>query len=173
MNVEQNYWGKFLQGDNLALGNLYSEVFEPLVFVSMHYVKNLEVARDIVSDLFVYLITTPFEMRNSKWKSVQHAKAYLSIAVKNKSIDYIRTAKNRAEINLQLPDNSIEIPAYFEAEILSILTSTETEIFQLHLDGFKNQEIAEHQNITEKTVRNKLSLSRKKMGRMLKSILVF
>jgi DNA-directed RNA polymerase specialized sigma24 family protein len=39
------------------------------------------------------------------------------------------------------------------------------------LDGFKNEEIAQKQNLTEKTVRNKLSISRKKMEKVLKSFI--
>jgi RNA polymerase sigma-70 factor (ECF subfamily) len=58
-----------------------------------------------------------------------------------------------------------------EEEILSILSPKEQEIFQLHLDGYKNEEIAEKQKLTEKTVRNKLSISRKKMEKVLKSFL--
>jgi DNA-binding NarL/FixJ family response regulator len=54
---------------------------------------------------------------------------------------------------------------------LEVLSSKEHEIFQLHLDGFKNEEIAQKQNLTEKTVRNKLSISRKKMEKVLKSFI--
>ena len=171
MKNEQYHWSKFLKGDNQALGELYSELFEPLVFISIFYVKNNEAARDIVSDLFVQLITTSLEERKRKWVSVNSCKAYLTIAVKNKSIDFVRKVKNQTAISEQIPLNLTENSADFSDDILEVLSSTEQEIFQLHLDGFKNEEIAQKQKLTEKTVRNKLSISRKKMEKVFKSFL--
>jgi RNA polymerase sigma-70 factor (ECF subfamily) len=171
MKKEQQHWGKFLKGDNEALGELYSELFEPLVFISIFYVKNNEAARDIVSELFVELITTSLNERKRKWASVNSCKAYLTMAVKNKSIDYLRKLKNQAAISEHIPVNLTVTLTESEEEILSILSPKEHEIFQLHLDGFKNEEIAQKQNLTEKTVRNKLSISRKKMEKVLKSFL--
>lgn len=171
MKKEQYHWSQFLMGDNHALGELYSELFEPLVFISLFYVKNNESARDIVSDLFVQLISTSLEERKRKWDSVNSCKAYLTIAVKNKSIDYVRKVKNQAAILEQTSLNSSEDTSDFSADILKVLSSKEQEIFQLHLDGFKNEEIAQKQSLTEKTVRNKLSISRKKMEKVFKSFL--
>jgi RNA polymerase sigma-70 factor (ECF subfamily) len=171
MTKEQLHWREFLKGDNDALGELYSELFEPLVFISIFYVKNNEAARDIVSELFVKLITTSLDERKRKWASVNSCKAYLTMAVKNKSIDYLRKVKNHATIVEQTPVNLTENLADFSADVLEVLSSKEHEIFQLHLDGFKNEEIAQKQNLTEKTVRNKLSISRKKMEKVLKSLI--
>jgi RNA polymerase sigma factor (sigma-70 family) len=171
MKNEQYHWSKFLKGDNQALGDLYAELFEPLVFISIFYVKNNEAARDIVSDLFVQLITTSSDDRIAKWETVHSCKAYLTIAVKNKSIDFVRKVKNQAAVSEQIPLNLIENSADFSDDILEVLSSTEQEIFQLHLDGFKNEEIAQIQKLTEKTVRNKLSISRKKMEKVFKSFL--
>lgn len=171
MKNEENNWRKFLKGDNQALGELYSELFEPLVFISIFYVKNNETARDIVSELFVQLITTSSDDRIAKWETVNSCKAYLTIAVKNKSIDYLRKVKNQAAISEQIPVNLTVSLTESGEEILSILSPKEQEIFQLHLDGYKNEEIAEKQNLKEKTVRNKLSISRKKMEKVFKSFL--
>jgi hypothetical protein len=55
MEQEIILWNRFLKGGNNALGELYSDLFEPLVFVSFHYVNNNEIARDIVSNLFLLL----------------------------------------------------------------------------------------------------------------------
>ncbi|MEY3200008.1 MAG: hypothetical protein RJA13_1966 [Bacteroidota bacterium] len=66
MEQEIKLWNRFLRGDNEALGELYSDLFEPLVFVSFYYVKNNETARDIVSNLFVSLLVTSVEVRNEK-----------------------------------------------------------------------------------------------------------
>jgi hypothetical protein len=41
--LEKN-WSDFLDGDNGALGKLYAEVFEPLVFRAIYYTRESEIA---------------------------------------------------------------------------------------------------------------------------------
>ena len=173
MNVEKRLWNRFVQGDNMALGELYTELFEPLVFVSFYLVKDNEVARDIVGDLFVFLLSVDVKERKVKWDEVNTVKAYLSRAVRNKSIDYLRkTNRNSAKTDDLSEKFTLEENPFF-AEVLTFLKDEEKEVFQLHLDGYKNEEIADKQQLTEKTVRNKLSLSRKKMKTYFKSLLIF
>jgi RNA polymerase sigma factor (sigma-70 family) len=173
MKTEQSLWNRFVQGDNDALGELYSEFFEPLVFVSFYLVKDNNVARDIVGDLFVFLLAVEVKDRKTKWLEVNSVKSYLSVAVRNKSIDYLRKTKlHVSKIDaLDAPITMEENP--FFAESLMLLRDEEKEVFQMHLDGYKNEEIAEKQQLTEKTVRNKLSLTRKKMRTYFKSLLIF
>ena len=172
MKREQLLWEQFVNGDNEALGEVYSELFEPLVFVSYYLVKDNDVARDIVGDLFVSILTKAIDERKMKWEHVNSVKSYLSAAVKNKSIDYLRKNKlylvsiDSIEMELKEDDN------HFYAENLKCLTAHEETFFQLHLDGYKNEELAERYKLSEKTVRNKLSLTRKKMLHYFKSILI-
>lgn len=173
MKLEKKLWDRFVQGDDAALGSLYSELFEPLVFVSFYLVKDNDVARDIVGDLFVTLLAEDVKNRKLKWLNVNAVKTYLAAAVRNKSIDYLRKYKpqernsTRIEIEITLEENP------FYAESLNLLNEDEKALFQLHLDGFKNDEIAQNYQVTEKTVRNKLSLSRKKMKSYFNSLLIF
>lgn len=171
MKSEKKLWDRFVQGDDVALGKLYSELFEPLVFVSFYLVKDNDVARDIVGDLFVTLLAE--ENRKSKWLNVNAVKTYLAAAVRNKSIDYLRKYKPQ-EKNTTRIDTEITLEENpFYAESLNLLNKDEKALFQLHLDGFKNEEIAENYQVSEKTVRNKLSLSRKKMKSYFNSLLIF
>jgi RNA polymerase sigma-70 factor (ECF subfamily) len=173
MKEEKYLWNRFVQGDNKALGELYTELFEPLVFVSFYLVKDNEVARDIVGDLFVFLLSVDVKERKVKWDEVNTVKAYLSRAVRNKSIDYLRKTKRNSDKTDDLSEKFTLEENPFFAEVLTFLKDEEKEVFQLHLDGYKNIEIAEKQQLTEKTVRNKLSLTRKKMKTHLKSLLIF
>ena len=173
MKTEQSLWNRFVQGENDALGELYSALFEPLVFVSFYLVKDNDAARDIVGDLFVFLLSVEVKERKTKWLEVNSVKTYLSVAVRNKSIDYLRKKKLHLSKN-EVLDESITIEDNpFFAESLMLLKEEEKEVFQLHLDGYKNEEIAKKQQLTEKTVRNKLSLTRKKMRTYFKSLLIF
>ena len=168
----QSNWNRFLQGDDRALGALYHTMFEPLVFVVYHRTKNFEVARDIVSELFVSLLATSIEVRKSKWENIASIQAYLNVAVKNKAIDHIRAEKSHSEILTLLPQNLEPENDFSVLEELVTLPKKETELFQLHLDGYSNTEIAEQTQVSEKTVRNKLSATRRKMAMMYKSLLL-
>ena len=59
MSELDNNWTAFLKGENNALGSLYADIFEPLVFRAISYTKDPEVARDIVSQLFMELVAVP------------------------------------------------------------------------------------------------------------------
>ena len=173
MNEEEKYWSLFISGDNDALGKLYNLLFEPLVFVSFYYVKNNEDARDLVSDLFVKLLATSITERKEKWHDVKIIQAYLSKSVRNKSIDFLRFAKNKNTLNL-LVDKQSEEPTYpLREDYFALLSEKERELFQLHLDGFNNLEIAGKHTINEKTVRNKLSMTRKKIAHFYKNQFLF
>jgi RNA polymerase sigma factor (sigma-70 family) len=173
MKEEKYLWNRFVQGDNMALGELYTELFEPLVFVSFYLVKDNDVARDIVGDLFVFLLSVEVKERKAKWKEVNTVKTYLSAAVRNKSIDYLRKTKRNTAKTDDLNEKFTPEENPFFAEVLTLMKDEEKEVFQLHLDGYKNEEIAESKQLSEKTVRNKLSLTRKKMKTYFKSLLIF
>jgi RNA polymerase sigma factor (sigma-70 family) len=171
MEDELLLWKRFMAGDNHALGELYSILFEPLVFISYFYVRNNEIARDIVSELFVTVLSVPVHERNSKWGTIKGVKAYLSVAVRNKSIDYFRSNTNQLAIAKDVFTSEASEMHVFPLEELEKLPSTELELFQMHLAGYKNEEIAQHIGISEKTVRNKLSLIRKKLAKNIRFIL--
>lgn len=170
MPNSQTYWNNFLQGDDHALGELYHDLFEPLVFVAYYRTKNFETARDIVSELFVSLLATQTEVRALQWENIASIQAYLTTAVKNKAIDHIRSEKSHSEILTKLPQEQLRENDLSILEELNTLPKKETELFQLHLDGYSNTEIAEQTKVSEKTVRNKLSSTRRKMALMYKSL---
>lgn len=171
-------WEDFLNGNNCALADLYDELFLPLLFVSIKYTKDKDLSRDIISDVFLSLIETPVELRLKKWKEVREIKSFLIIIVRNKSIDAIRTILNRNQIEKVLTIHQLE---YCEQEFLqidhfektiSLLNESEKELFELHFDGYSNIEISEQLNYSEKTVRNKLSISRKKLIYFWKNLIL-
>jgi RNA polymerase sigma factor (sigma-70 family) len=172
MKKEQNFWLQFVNGDNTALGDLYTELFEPLVFISYYYVKNNEVARDIVSDLFVSLLSEGITERKLKWENVNSVQSYLTTAVKYKSIDYLRKNKKHSVL-LESIERTLKVEEDpFYAENIKRLPKDEQRFYQLHLDGFKNEELAKHYQLSEKTIRNKLSLTRKKMVMYFKFLFI-
>ncbi len=171
-------WEEFLEGDNLVLAKLYDEVFLSLLFVSIRYTRDFELSRDIISDLFLTLIETPKSDRIKKWKEVRDIKSFLTILIRNKSIDAVRTKINRQQIrekiaskNTQYCEQEYFHQDHFEKSI-ALLNEKERELFLMHFNGFTNSEIGNKMSYSEKTVRNKLSLCRKKMIYFWKNLLL-
>ena len=169
MSEFEKQWTEFLDGDNHALGEMYVAVFEPLVMRAIYYTRDLENARDIVSQLFTELLLVPKDIRRERWCQVLDPKSFLSVIVRNKCLDHLRVVSNRQRILNSMPQNQ----AFFsedssEKELfgklnqcISELSDAERKLLELHLDGYRNHVIAEELNLSEKTVRNKLSLTRK------------
>jgi RNA polymerase sigma-70 factor (ECF subfamily) len=171
-------WTQFINGNDLALASLYKNLFQPLLFISIKYTHDLEISRDIVSELFTALLETSLEDRSKKWKKVREVKAFLTIIIRNKSIDAIRTKTNRNKLGndwiknqVTKTENDYIYEDYIE-KCISHLNDDEKVLILLHLDGYKNQEIGVKFNHTEKTIRNKLSLSRKKLVYFWKNLII-
>lgn len=166
---EINSWNEYVNGNNSSLGELYTAIFEKLVFRAIYYTKNPETARDIVSELFVSLIELNPDDRKQRWSRTQNVEALLLAIIRNKCLDYLKIKSGRLRIlekqssNLvQTPHEDLELIKHLE-QCLNELTEDDRKLMNLHLFGFKNQEIGDALQISEKTVRNKLSLSRKRI----------
>ncbi|MBU3659840.1 MAG: sigma-70 family RNA polymerase sigma factor [Flavobacteriales bacterium] len=162
-------WKNYLQGDNSSLGNLYDSFFEPLVLKAVYYTKDPEIARDIVSGLFVYLMELPPEQRVERWERHSNFELLLLAIVRNKCLDHLKTKQNRLRIEREFPADAIQEESDLIEHLetcIQALSEKEKELITLHLEGFTNTEIAVKLDLNEKTVRNKLSLTRKVLGKM-------
>ena len=176
--MHKKHWEEFIAGNNAALTFVYEPLFQPLLFVALKYVRNTEVAQDITSELFTSLLESDIADRQSKWGQIRDIQAFLSTIIKCRALDHIKVEQNRRRLcdeNLTNPiftdEKRKEELAHLNVCILQ-LSLEEQKLVQLHLAGYKNDEIAEKQNYSEKTVRNKLSLSRKKLIYLWKNLIL-
>ena len=176
--MHEKHWEEFIEGNNAALTFVYEPLFQPLLFVALKYVRNTEVAQDITGELFARLLESDITVRKSKWGQIRDIQAFLSTIIKCRAVDHLRVEQNRRRLcdeNLTNPlfsdEKRKEELAHLEVCMLQ-LTLEEQQLLQLHLAGYKNNEIAEKQNYSEKTVRNKLSLSRKKLIYLWKNLIL-
>jgi RNA polymerase sigma-70 factor (ECF subfamily) len=168
-NDISSHWKNFLEGNNSALGSLYEELFEPLVFRAISYTGDPEIARDIVAQLFSELILSPKSVRIERWEKVKDPHAFLLVIVRNKCLDHLRVTTNRQRIHkvYALEQDVVvtedqEKQLYLKLErCLASLSDEEQKLLDLHLNGYRNAHIANELNLKEKTVRNRLSLTRK------------
>ena len=165
------FWQQYIEGDNQKLGELYLPMFRKLYFVAFKYTQNEDTSSDLVQDLFTSLLDTPIYERKDKWNDIRNIEGFLIILIKCKALDWLKITKNRSRIiNEQFKIEALnQFDTFFNEDleklqkIISFLTPKEQAILQLHLAGYKNAEIAEHQHQSEKSIRNRLSESRNKL----------
>ena len=101
--------GKIKEGDIKAYEGLFRLYYEPLCRYAVTYVNRMEIAEEIVQDLF-YI----FWKERSKLPVFQSVKAYLYGAVRNRSLQHIEHLlvqdKYREERLNEDTDNDFQTP---------------------------------------------------------------
>jgi len=174
----EEHWEKFIHGENEALSHIYEPLFQPLLFLAIKYTKNPEIARDLTGELFASLLETEPPTRISKWSQIRDIKSFLSTIIKCRAIDHVRSQQTRIRLLRQNETWQHQLNSDLTTELehlrmcINALSVEEQQVMELHLAGFKNEEIAEQKNYTEKTIRNKLSASRKKLIYIWKNLIL-
>jgi len=137
---------------------LYENYYKSLVVYAMKFVSDEDVAGDIVQELFVSIWEKRLE-----FSSPLSFKSYLYTSVKNACLNHLnhKEVENRyAESVLGGPideatDFEIEEEEIYRQLLLTIekLPPRCREIFEKHLEGKKNSEIAELYQISLETVK--------------------
>ena len=151
--------------DEQALESLFRDHFIGLCQFATGYVKDDGVAKEIVQDAFVNL----WEKRDSIDLS-KSVKSYLSTAVRNKCLNYLRDNKKFSSSLLELenlsndtaydqPDNLVESDLRRQITLaVRELPEKCREIFELsRFQHLKYQQIADQLQISVKTVETQMS----------------
>ncbi|GAA3960299.1 RNA polymerase sigma factor [Mucilaginibacter dorajii] len=164
---------EYLKGDNYAVAELYGRFKNRLLLLAYNYCQDKEMSRDIVQDVFEKLLLLPLEKRIQYFGKIgANIEAYLCVIVKNKCIDSQRITNSREKIlyNIRYPFEASIKNTSMERfcmdglkEMLTNLQPREQQIIQLHIDGYKNEEIASRLNITYNTVKNNIYEAKKKL----------
>ena len=70
--------------------SLYKEYYGSLCYYALNYVCDMEVAQDIVQDIFVHLIEA-----RPKFETSLHGRNFLYLSVKNASLNYIDKKRSK------------------------------------------------------------------------------
>jgi RNA polymerase sigma-70 factor (family 1) len=144
---------------------LFKEHFKPLCFLAQRYVKDLDMAREIVQESFMALWTKRDSIDVSK-----PVKPYLSTSVHNKCLNYLRDSK-KFDKDLLIAENLMtETDGEFTDvlvvkdisnkidEAIAGLPEKCREIFMLNrYEQLKYHEIAQKLDISQKTVEAQMS----------------
>ena len=167
---------RYINGDNDALGELYTLYYSSLIMVAYRYTLNTEKSKDIVGLVFEKLLSFSTSKRQTFFLHPEKGMYPLLLSIiKNKALDEIKQNKLHQEIKKQMESttsffsiNAIFVRFEEEAikQLIDYLSNREKEILQLHLQGFKNDEIATQLNISYNTVRNTLHSAKQRIKKL-------
>ncbi len=154
------------------LEQLMNQYYSQLCVVSVQYVDSLEIAEDIVQDIFLH-----FWEEKKLLSADTNPKAYLFRSVRNASIDYIRRNNYRVFTDLEeanlISDENInneELSVQYERlhRLIDQLPSQEKSVLMaIVVDNKKYKEVAEEMNISVNTVKTHFARALKTLRKEL------
>ncbi|MBO9200973.1 MULTISPECIES: RNA polymerase sigma-70 factor [Niastella] len=162
--LEKDDWlAAFNQGNNDAFRTIFESYNKILFSSTMQLVKDKEQAEDIVSEAF-----TKLWQRHENFQTEDHIKAFLFVATRNASLNYLRHIQRRTASQSELSylqkdkDDQDIITDIIEGELLrKIYPLIETlpnkckTIFKLiYFEDASTDEVAEKLHITPRNVLN-------------------
>ena len=176
MESEEKYIIEGLRsGSESAYRQLFEQYYQKLVVFACRYLEDLESARDIVQEFYLYL----YESRLSI--SIQTSlKSYLYSAVKNRCLNQAKheqvKEKHRnmsgSEANVSDPGlEEIMDAVELEARVYEIVSKLPEKCRQIYImsrvDGKRNREIADELNLSVRTVETQISKALKSLRNSL------
>ena len=159
--------------------SLFDSMYASLCTFADTYVKNLDISKDIVQDVFVKIWENKIEFINEN-----SVKSYLYNAIKNKSLDYLKSQYVRNTDTFSMVDvRRLEEESFFLNEVvisevsniiqnaISTLPPKCATILKLSLQNYKNEEIATQLGISVNTVKAQKKIAYKRLKPMLESCL--
>lgn len=159
-----------------AFTEIYNRYWQMAYRSAYNILDDEEACMDVLQDVFVWL------WKNHEGQNINSIKAYLLTAVKFKMLNVIRQGKLKEKAyTIALPDEADPADLQSDLEVKELmrmiddftdkLPSQAQQIFRLsRYEQLSNKEIAIKMGLSEKTVKNQLNISLKKlkttMGRM-------
>lgn len=173
---DHNFKSLIAQGNQRKFRQLMELTSDDLLWFAVGFLKNREIAEEIVSDVYVNIWNNRGQL-----ECILNLKSYLFISVRNGCLSHLRKVKNDKIISLDSVSEFQFIhvagpeDAYIEKETIEqIYAAIETLPCKCKLaftlakiNGLKYSEIAEVLGISEKTVNNHLVLAVKKITELL------
>mgnify|MGYP001149240955 CR=1 FL=1 len=174
-NEDQIIWQNVLTGKRKAFELLYLKYYGGLCKYALIITRSKDLAEEVVQALFSHLWESKEELNLEK-----NLQAYLFAAVKNRSLNLIKSEKVRSSYeilcNTELSFSQNQ-PIQFRTELfnqalheaLQQLPQKCREIFAMAKnEGLSMQEIAASLDVSPKTVENQLGIAMKKLRLVFK-----
>lgn len=154
------------QDNEQAFNEIYDRFWDSLFTKAYNFLRHEEAAKDCVQEVFIWL----WQHRHTV--KIENVNSYLHQAVRFQSFKVLKEQKSLISLDerltdftsMILQDESFQYKELKEIifNILSHLPADQHEIFLLNREqGLTYKEIADHKNISIKTVEKKMSLALK------------
>ncbi len=164
------------EDDESAFKDLFYLLYHRLVNFSVQYVEHKETAEEIVSDIF-----TKLWIDRSNTKHIVNPETYLFIAVKNRSLNYVKKFSRFRIIHLEEtnedklvnnhdPEKELErreLNFKMDAAIETLPQQCKIVFNLVKQDGLKYKEVAEILEISPRTVETQLVRALKKLNQII------
>lgn len=162
-NHKLNYYMNNLSKNHKYLEKIYDLVRIPVFNYSLSFVKNKEVAEDILQDVLIKIYNN-----KEKYNKQEKAINYILTITKNESLTYLRKNKKIQEVDDEIFNNLSTYINYDDKLLLKSLLNKLTEeertiVILIAIIGYKNKEVSEYLNIPISTVLSKYNRSIKKL----------
>ena len=145
---------------------VYEEYFTALKYFAMRYVKDEEVACDLLQDVFVKLWE-----KGDRFENEMQLKTYLYRVVRNHCLTYIRDAQETEE---SFVHQMIEAEIYaLINDIFEELPDACRNVYMKSLEGKSHKEIAEELHIAITTIKKHKTNANNYLRERLKGLLCF
>ena len=156
---EEQLIGRINSRQTGVFREVFNEFYNSLVYFAMRYVGRMEVAEDLVQELF-----TSIWESDTQYVSYHSFKTFLYTSIRNAALDYIKhkhVEGKYVSYVLEHPETEEELETRITEEevyrlflrVLEELPDRRKIIFKLHLQGKKNEEIARLLHISVETVK--------------------
>ncbi len=175
-SIERELIQGIQQKDRKIFYILYRQYYAALVVYAMKYLKDRESAEDTVQEIFILLWE-----RGGEFHSLEKLIHFLYLSVRNRCINVLKHRSIQQKYDqycqtISQEEKNIE-EEIIQQEILRVLWQLIEElpprcqeVFLLHMDGRKNEEIASALEIAIDTVKNQkkkaIEILRKRMGKL-------
>jgi len=170
---QKSLWQQFAQGDKSVFGELYSHYHRSLTAYCIGMIGNIVQAENVASEVLIKLL------QHQKVSEIENFEGWMFHVAKNECLTHLSKIERRKKLlneNYQVKiENQPDVEKQVSQEnidhlIQSTLEEKEYKIWQLHQQGYDNEEIADIIDSTEKTVANRKSAARAKLKEAFKKL---
>lgn len=156
--------------------SVFNTLYPSLCLFSNKYLENLDISKDIVQEVFIKVWEDKIEFQNDT-----AIKSYLYTAVKNRSLDYIKSKRYKDTLSIGDADfMQMETDPFFMREVViseasiiiekavNTLPAKCAQIIKLSIKGLSNTEISEELGVSLNTIKTQKKIAYKRLKPLLK-----
>lgn len=163
----------FIQGDPDAFSKIYLMMFPRLKVIAYRHCRNIDKSMEAVQDVFVRLASMDLASRVQHFADGEaNLEGWLMVSVKHRAMDISKIDEGRRKKSSQVRSTFASQSRNLSDETLvrqqfrflcTFLQPRQRQVIELHVDGYRNEEIADRLNLSYNTVKNNIYEARQRL----------